>query len=117
VHPNSSGHPDQVTTSDIWIARRREISIFYDPVRGSGGRSWPLYELGNDHWDIRPFGELLTAVIPQHATIEDFEVEHDFRPSAGEPASHRYGSRNPVRFEFPAGASKAASSKFPIIKV
>jgi PAS domain-containing protein len=77
----------------------------------------PLYELGNDQWDIPALRELLTAVIPQHATIEDFEVEHDFRPSAGEPASHRYGSRNPVRFESPAGASKAASSKFPIIKV
>jgi hypothetical protein len=73
--------------------------------------------LGNDQWDIPALRELLTAVIPQHATIEDFEVEHDFRPSAGEPANHRYGSLDPVRFEFPAGASKAASSKFPIIKV
>ena len=77
----------------------------------------PLYELSNNQWGIPALRELLTAVIPQHATIEDFDVEHDFRSSAGEPANHRYGSRNPLCFEFPSGASKAASSKFPIIKV
>jgi chemotaxis protein methyltransferase CheR len=42
----------------------------------------PLYELGNGQWDIPALRELLTAVIPQHTTIEEFEVEHDF-PTIG----------------------------------
>jgi chemotaxis protein methyltransferase CheR len=37
-----------------------------------------LYELGNRQWDIPALRELLTAVIPQHTTIEEFEVEHEF---------------------------------------
>ena len=99
----------------VVAASRSFYRAFVTTPPETEGRS--LYELGNGQWDIPALRELLTAVIPQHATIEDFEVEHDFRPSAGEPANHRYGSRNPVRFEFPSGASKAASSKFPIIKV
>lgn len=38
----------------------------------------PLYELGNGQWDIPSLRERLTEVIPQHTTIEEFEVEHDF---------------------------------------
>jgi PAS domain S-box-containing protein len=41
-----------------------------------------LYELGNGQWDIPALRDLLTAVIPHHTTIEEFEVEHDF-PSIG----------------------------------
>jgi chemotaxis protein methyltransferase CheR len=37
-----------------------------------------LYELGNRQWDIPALRELLAAVIPQHTTIEEFEVEHEF---------------------------------------
>ena len=42
----------------------------------------PRYELGNGQWNISALRELLTAVIPQHTTIEEFEVEHDF-PTIG----------------------------------
>lgn len=37
-----------------------------------------LSELGDGQWDIQALRELLAAVIPDHTTIEDFEVEHDF---------------------------------------
>jgi two-component sensor histidine kinase len=41
-----------------------------------------LFELGNGQWDIPNLRRLLEDVIPQHTTIEKFEVEHEF-PSIG----------------------------------
>ena len=41
-----------------------------------------LYELGNRQWDIPALRKALAEVIPQHTTIEAYEVEHDF-PSIG----------------------------------
>lgn len=37
-----------------------------------------LYELGNRQWDIPELRRLLTELLPQKATMEDFEVEHNF---------------------------------------
>jgi chemotaxis protein methyltransferase CheR len=42
----------------------------------------PLYQLGNGQWDIPALRKALAEVIPQHTTIEAYEVEHDF-PSIG----------------------------------
>jgi two-component sensor histidine kinase len=41
-----------------------------------------LHELGNGQWDIPALRERLAEVIPNHTTIEEFEVEHDF-PTLG----------------------------------
>ena len=73
-----------------------------------------LYELGNDQWNIPALRELLTAVIPQHATLEDFEVEHDFRPSAGEPVNHRYGHAIRFALNFQQGLRKRRLQSFPL---
>src|SRR5207237_2571128 len=45
------------------------------------GRS--LFELGNGQWNIASLRERLGQIIPDHATIEGFEVEHDF-PTLGQ---------------------------------
>src|SRR5450432_3845095 len=37
-----------------------------------------LYELGDGEWDIPKLRLLLENIIPEHGTMEDFEVEHDF---------------------------------------
>src|SRR5665213_1835103 len=37
-----------------------------------------LYELGDGEWDIPKLRLLLEKIIPEHGTMEDFEVEHDF---------------------------------------
>ena len=37
-----------------------------------------LYELGDGEWDIPKLRVLLEKIIPEHGTMEDFEVEHDF---------------------------------------
>lgn len=42
----------------------------------------PLFELGNRQWDIPGLRKLLGDIIPQHTTLEKYEVEHEF-PSIG----------------------------------
>jgi two-component sensor histidine kinase/PAS domain-containing protein len=37
-----------------------------------------LYELGNRQWDIPRLRELLSEILPQRHTVEDFGVEHRF---------------------------------------
>ena len=37
-----------------------------------------LYELGNRQWDIPRLRELLSEILPQRHTVEEFEVEHRF---------------------------------------
>ena len=41
-----------------------------------------IYELDNRQWDIPKLRELLEHILPEHTTIEGFEVEHNF-PSIG----------------------------------
>jgi PAS domain S-box-containing protein len=37
-----------------------------------------IYDLGNRQWDIPKLRELLETILPQKATFDDYEVEHDF---------------------------------------
>lgn len=37
-----------------------------------------IYDLGNKQWDIPRLRELLETILPQKATFDDYEVEHDF---------------------------------------
>jgi PAS domain S-box-containing protein len=41
-----------------------------------------IYDLGNRQWDIPALRSLLESVIPHRASVEGFEVEHDF-PTIG----------------------------------
>jgi PAS domain S-box-containing protein len=41
-----------------------------------------IYDLGNRQWDIPALRNLLESVIPHRASVEGFEVEHDF-PAIG----------------------------------
>src|SRR5476649_1884339 len=47
-----------------------------------------IYDLGNRQWDIPALRTLLESVIPHRASVEGFEVEHDF-PTIG--AAHDAG--------------------------
>jgi PAS domain-containing protein len=38
-----------------------------------------LYELGDGKWNIPSLRKLLEDIIPHRTTVEEFEVEHDFR--------------------------------------
>jgi PAS domain S-box-containing protein len=37
-----------------------------------------IYNLGNKQWDIPKLRELLETILPQKATFDNYEVEHDF---------------------------------------
>jgi PAS domain S-box-containing protein len=37
-----------------------------------------IYDLGNKQWDISKLRELLETILPQKATFDNYEVEHDF---------------------------------------
>ncbi|RPJ07389.1 MAG: diguanylate cyclase, partial [Spirochaetaceae bacterium] len=37
-----------------------------------------IYDLGNKQWDIPKLRELLETILPQKATFDGYEVEHDF---------------------------------------
>jgi len=37
-----------------------------------------IYNLGNNQWDIPKLRELLEDILPQKATFDNYEVEHDF---------------------------------------
>jgi signal transduction histidine kinase/ActR/RegA family two-component response regulator len=37
-----------------------------------------IYDLGNKQWDIPKLLELLETILPQKATFDNYEVEHDF---------------------------------------
>ena len=42
----------------------------------------PLYELGNGEWNIAPLRKLLSGILPNHTTVEEYEVEREF-PTIG----------------------------------
>ena len=37
-----------------------------------------IYDLGNKQWDIPKLRELLETILPEKATFDNYEVEHDF---------------------------------------
>src|SRR6202789_3560858 len=57
---------------------------FYQTFRTSADKTEGclIYDLGNRQWDIPALRTLLESVIPHRASVEGFEVEHDF-PTIG----------------------------------
>ncbi|MGZ3388952.1 MAG: PAS domain S-box protein, partial [Isosphaeraceae bacterium] len=55
-------------------------SSFYETfrVRPSQTEGKFVYELGDGQWDIPALRTLLTGIIPENSSFDDFEVEHDF---------------------------------------
>jgi two-component sensor histidine kinase len=64
----------------VLIASRSFYRAFQVSKQETEGYS--LFELGNGQWNIAALRERLGKIIPEHATIEGFEVEHDF-PTIG----------------------------------
>lgn len=64
----------------ITAANRSFYDTFATTVEETHGRH--IYEIGNQQWDIPELRKLLTKILPERTTIEDFMMEHDF-PSIG----------------------------------
>ena len=67
----------------VLIASRSFYRAFQVTKQETEGRS--LFDLGNGQWNIASLRERLDRIIPEHVTIEGFEVEHDF-PTIGRRA-------------------------------
>ncbi|MEA2986462.1 MAG: hypothetical protein QOD94_2716 [Alphaproteobacteria bacterium] len=67
-------------TLRVVVASRSFYRAFNATRQETEGR--PLYELGNGEWNIPRLRNLLEKIIPDHSTIEEYEVEHDF-PTIG----------------------------------
>ena len=65
---------------NITSANRAFYQIFRTSQAETEGRH--IFELGNGQWDIPAIHTLLETVIPHRASVERFEVEHDF-PTIG----------------------------------
>jgi PAS domain S-box-containing protein len=60
----------------VVTASRSFYQTFGADPRDTQGRL--LYDLGNGQWNISGLRRLLEEIIPQHRTIEAYEVEHEF---------------------------------------
>jgi len=61
---------------EVLAASRSFYRTFEVSAEQTIGR--PLSELGNGQWRIPALLDLLTNVIPDNSSVEDFEVDHDF---------------------------------------
>ena len=70
--------PLLILTEDLSVhsANRAFYQAFEVDQAQTKGRL--IYELGNRQWDIPRLRELLSQVLPQEGTVEQFEVEHAF---------------------------------------
>jgi two-component sensor histidine kinase/PAS domain-containing protein len=70
--------PLLILTEDLRVqsANRAFYETFRVEPAETEGRM--IYELGDRQWDIPRLRELLSEILPQCQTVEDFEVEHAF---------------------------------------
>src|SRR3981189_2929209 len=79
---------ETVPSALIVLARNLIITAanraVYQTVRTSADETegCNIYDLGNRQWDIPALRTLLESVTPHRASVEGFEVEHDF-PTIG----------------------------------
>jgi diguanylate cyclase (GGDEF)-like protein/PAS domain S-box-containing protein len=74
------------TVREPLIALDRDLRVvsvsrsFYDvfKVKPEETVGQLIYDLGNKQWDIPKLRELLETILPQRASFDDYEVEHDF---------------------------------------
>lgn len=60
----------------VIVASRSFYRTFEVDAENTEGKL--LYELGDGAWNIPKLRLLLEKIIPEHGTMEDFEVEHEF---------------------------------------
>jgi two-component sensor histidine kinase len=82
----------------VIVASRSFYRTFKVSPEGTEGKL--LYELGEGEWDIPKLRMLLGKIIPEHGTMEDYEVEHDF-PTLG----HRTMCLNASQVFYKKGAA------------
>src|SRR5262249_56263883 len=74
--------PLLVLDADLQV--RTANRAFYETFRVSPKETEGcfLFDLGNGQWNVPQLRTLLTDILPQNTTVEDFEIQHTF-PSIG----------------------------------
>lgn len=75
---NTVREPLIVLNQDLRVvtANRSFYEVFRVKPEETAGEL--IYDLGNKQWDIPKLRELLETILPQQATFDNYEVEHDF---------------------------------------
>ena len=71
--------PLLVLNKDLRIISANEAFYNAFKVAADDTENKLLYDLGNKQWDIPRLRVLLEEILPEKNTIENFEVEHDFK--------------------------------------
>ncbi|MCC6616443.1 MAG: PAS domain S-box protein [Anaerolineae bacterium] len=79
---NTVREPLLVLDADLRVISANRTFYTTFNVKETETVSAPIYELGNQQWDIPALRQLLEAILPQNAEFNDFEVEQDF-PNIG----------------------------------
>ncbi|PIP76871.1 MAG: hypothetical protein COW85_12000 [Ignavibacteria bacterium CG22_combo_CG10-13_8_21_14_all_37_15] len=75
---NTVREPLLVLDKDLRVVKASRS--FYDFFKVSSDETIGklIYDLGNHQWDIPKLRELLETILPEKATFDNYEVEHDF---------------------------------------
>jgi PAS domain S-box-containing protein len=75
---NTVREPLIVLDKDLRVVKASRS--FYDFFKVTAGETIGtlIYDLGNHQWDIPKLRELLETILPEKATFDNYEVEHDF---------------------------------------
>jgi PAS domain S-box-containing protein len=75
---NTVREPLIVLDKDLRVvtASRSFYEVFNVKAKDTVGQL--IYDLGNKQWNIPGLRKLLETILPQQATFDDYEVEHDF---------------------------------------
>jgi PAS domain-containing protein len=68
-----------VLSSDLRVEYANRASCETFKVTEQETVDRPFLELGNRQWDIPELHALLGEVLPKHANVQDFRVQHDFK--------------------------------------
>ena len=71
-------HPLIVLDQDLRVVTTSRSFYEFFKVSPENTVGQLIYDLGNKQWDIPRLRELLETILPQKATFDNYEVEHDF---------------------------------------
>jgi two-component system CheB/CheR fusion protein len=75
---NTVREPLIVLDQDLRVVTASRSFYEFFKVKPDETEGQLIYNLGNEQWDIPKLRELLEDILPQKATFDDYEVEHDF---------------------------------------
>jgi PAS domain S-box-containing protein len=75
---NTVREPMLALDSDLRVVKVSSSFYGFFKVKPEETLGQLIYDLGNKQWDIPKLRELLETILPEKATFDNYEVEHDF---------------------------------------